>query len=135
MPQRLTYAAVEVIDGMVQSTEHRHMSIRGLALHAQRIGKVFAHPARSRGTQPCGGVRSVPARGAIAERTPRRMNPTMDSARNCSERNCVAPPPECPTPQRGLDAEGDDDRGRLAHRLPLRVDDPQVLIGGTMFIP
>ena len=29
----------------VQSTEHRHMSIRGLALHAQRIGKVFAHPA------------------------------------------------------------------------------------------
>lgn len=30
---------------MVQSTEHRHMSIRGLALHAQRIGKVVAHPA------------------------------------------------------------------------------------------
>jgi putative transposase len=45
MPQRLTYAEVEVIGGMVQSTEHRHMSIRGLALHAQRIGKVFAHPA------------------------------------------------------------------------------------------
>jgi putative transposase len=45
MPQRLTYAEVEAIGGMVQSTEHRHMSIRGLALHAQRIGKVFAHPA------------------------------------------------------------------------------------------
>ena len=45
MPQRLTYGEVEVIGGMVQSTEHRHMSIRGLALHAQRIGKVFAHPA------------------------------------------------------------------------------------------
>jgi transposase InsO family protein len=44
MPQRLTYGEVEVIGGMVQSTEHRHMSIRGLALHAQRIGKVFAHP-------------------------------------------------------------------------------------------
>jgi transposase InsO family protein len=34
-----------VIGGMVQSTEHRHLSTRGLALHAQRIGKVFAHPA------------------------------------------------------------------------------------------
>src|ERR1019366_2860731 len=45
MPQRLTFGEVEVIGGMVQSTEHRHMSIRGLALHAQRIGKVFAHPA------------------------------------------------------------------------------------------
>src|SRR5580658_5106960 len=44
-PQRLTYGEVEAIGGMVQSTEHRHMSIRGLALHAQRIGKVFAHPA------------------------------------------------------------------------------------------
>lgn len=30
---------------MVQSTQHRHMSVRGLALHAQRIGRVFAHPA------------------------------------------------------------------------------------------
>jgi putative transposase len=46
MPQRLTYGEVEVIGGMVQSMEHRHMSIRGLALHAQRIGKVFAHSAR-----------------------------------------------------------------------------------------
>jgi putative transposase len=45
MPQRLTYGEVEVIGGMVQSTEHRHMSIRGLALHAQRVGRVFAHPA------------------------------------------------------------------------------------------
>jgi putative transposase len=45
MPQRLTYGEVEAIGGMVQSTEHRHLSIRGLALHAQRIGKVFAHPA------------------------------------------------------------------------------------------
>jgi putative transposase len=44
-PQRLTYDEVDAIGGMVQSTEHRHMSIRGLALHAQRIGKVFAHPA------------------------------------------------------------------------------------------
>jgi putative transposase len=45
MVQRLTYRELEAIGDMVQSTEHRHMSIRGLALHAQRIGKVFAHPA------------------------------------------------------------------------------------------
>jgi hypothetical protein len=45
MPQRLTYGEVEVIGDMVRSIEHRHLSIRGLALHAQRIGKVFAHPA------------------------------------------------------------------------------------------
>jgi putative transposase len=44
MVQRLTYGEVEAIGDMVQSTEHRHMSIRGLALHAQRVGKVFAHP-------------------------------------------------------------------------------------------
>jgi putative transposase len=43
--QRLTFNEVQAIGAMVQSTEHRHMSIRGLALHAQRIGKVFAHPA------------------------------------------------------------------------------------------
>jgi transposase InsO family protein len=45
MVQRLTYRELETIGDMVQSAEHRHMSIRGLALHAQRIGKVFAHPA------------------------------------------------------------------------------------------
>jgi len=45
VPQRLTYGEVEMIGSMVQSLEHRHLSIRGLALHAQRIGKVFAHPA------------------------------------------------------------------------------------------
>jgi transposase InsO family protein len=45
MVQRLTFDEVQTIGDMVQSTEHRHMSIRGLALHAQRIGKVFAHPA------------------------------------------------------------------------------------------
>jgi len=44
MVQRLTYGEVEAIGDMVQSTEHRHMSIRGLALYAQRAGKVFAHP-------------------------------------------------------------------------------------------
>jgi transposase InsO family protein len=30
---------------MVTSSDYCHMSIRALALHAQRIGKVFAHPA------------------------------------------------------------------------------------------
>jgi len=42
--QRLTFDEVQAIGDMVQSQEHRHMSIRGLALHAQRIGRVFAHP-------------------------------------------------------------------------------------------
>jgi len=44
-PQRLTYVEIETIGNMVQSKEHRHMPIRGLALYAQRMGKVFAHPA------------------------------------------------------------------------------------------
>jgi transposase InsO family protein len=43
-PQRLTHQEVETIGDMVQSKEYRHMSIRGLALHAQRVGNVFAHP-------------------------------------------------------------------------------------------
>ncbi|HEY6398709.1 MAG TPA: DDE-type integrase/transposase/recombinase [Solirubrobacteraceae bacterium] len=43
-PQRLTYGEVEAIGVLVRSTEHRHLSIRGLALYAQRVGKVFAHP-------------------------------------------------------------------------------------------
>jgi putative transposase len=43
--QRLTFNEVKAIGDIVQSTAHRHMSIRGLALHAQRIGQVFAHPA------------------------------------------------------------------------------------------
>lgn len=29
---------------MVQSADFRHMSVRALALHAQRVGRVFAHP-------------------------------------------------------------------------------------------
>jgi putative transposase len=43
-PQSLTHQEVRAIGDIVQSTDYRHMSIRGLALHAQRIGKVFAHP-------------------------------------------------------------------------------------------
>lgn len=42
-PQSLTYQEVGAIGDMVQSKNYRHMSIRGLALHAQRVGKVFAH--------------------------------------------------------------------------------------------
>ena len=43
-PQILKFEEVGTIGDMVQSKQYRHMSIRGLALHAQRIGKVFAHP-------------------------------------------------------------------------------------------
>ncbi|MFQ5592445.1 MAG: hypothetical protein ACE5HE_14905, partial [Phycisphaerae bacterium] len=44
-PHRLTPEEVGTMKEMVTSADHRHMSIRALALHAQRIGKVFAHPA------------------------------------------------------------------------------------------
>jgi len=44
-PQSLTHQDVGTIGDLVQSKQYRHMSIRGLALHAQRIGKVFAHPS------------------------------------------------------------------------------------------
>jgi transposase InsO family protein len=43
-PQILTFEEVGTIGDLVQSKEYRHMSIRGLALHAQRVGRVFAHP-------------------------------------------------------------------------------------------
>ena len=42
MPSRLTSDEVAVIETLVVSGEHRFMSVRALALHAQRIGKVFA---------------------------------------------------------------------------------------------
>jgi transposase InsO family protein len=39
---RMTPDEVEAIQEMVEHADHRHMSLRALALHAQRIGKVFA---------------------------------------------------------------------------------------------
>ena len=44
LPQRIMLSEVQEIGDMVQSTAHRHIWIRALALHAQRIGRVFAHP-------------------------------------------------------------------------------------------
>jgi hypothetical protein len=44
-PHRLTPEEVGMMKEMVTSADYRHMSIRALALHAQRIGEVFAHPA------------------------------------------------------------------------------------------
>jgi putative transposase len=44
MPSRLTSDEVASIEAMVASRDHRFMSIRALALHAQRIGTVFASP-------------------------------------------------------------------------------------------
>ncbi len=44
MPQRLTGTEVLSIKALVLSVAHRHMSIRALALHAQRVGDVLAHP-------------------------------------------------------------------------------------------
>ena len=42
VPTRLTPIEVGSMREMVESSDHRHMSLRALALHAQRIGKVFA---------------------------------------------------------------------------------------------
>jgi len=91
MPQRLTYSEVATIGDMVQAIEHRHIAIRGLALHAQRVGKVFAHPAtwgkpiRQRG---CGRprLRLYPARprSACAPKLPMRRGTSMLSRRQRS---------------------------------------------------
>ena len=45
VPTRLTPDEVENMRRMVESDDHRHMSLRALALHAQRIGKVLASPS------------------------------------------------------------------------------------------
>ena len=45
VPTRLTPNEVENMRRMVESDDHRHMSLRALALHAQRIGKVLASPS------------------------------------------------------------------------------------------
>ena len=44
-PTRLTAAEIESMRTLAESGEHRHMSLRALALHAQRIGKVVASPS------------------------------------------------------------------------------------------
>jgi hypothetical protein len=43
-PHRLTPEEVGTIKMLVTDQDCRYMSVRGLALHAQRIGKVVAHP-------------------------------------------------------------------------------------------
>jgi len=45
VPTRLTPSEVETVREMVESVDHRHMSLRALALHAQRIGKIIASPS------------------------------------------------------------------------------------------
>jgi hypothetical protein len=41
----LTFDETARMREMVESDDHRHMSLRALALHAQRIGKVLASPS------------------------------------------------------------------------------------------
>jgi putative transposase len=43
-PTELTPAELRIMRDMVMSTEYRHFSITALAIHAQRIGKLFAAP-------------------------------------------------------------------------------------------
>jgi transposase InsO family protein len=45
VPTRLTPAEIETMRKMVEDEDHRHMSLRALAFHAQRIGKVLASPS------------------------------------------------------------------------------------------
>jgi transposase InsO family protein len=45
VPTRLTPTEIENMRQMVEDDGHRHMSLRALALHAQRIRKVFASPS------------------------------------------------------------------------------------------
>ncbi len=45
VPTRLTPDETANMREMVESDDHRHMSLRALALHAQRIGKVLACPS------------------------------------------------------------------------------------------
>jgi transposase InsO family protein len=44
-PTRLAASEVRTVKEMVESDDHRHFSLRGLALHAQRIGRVVASPS------------------------------------------------------------------------------------------
>jgi putative transposase len=45
VPTRLTPAEIENMRKMIEDDDHRHMSLRALALHAQRIGKIIASPS------------------------------------------------------------------------------------------
>jgi transposase InsO family protein len=45
VPTRLTAKEVEKMREMVESSDQRHMSLRALALHAQRVGEVIASPS------------------------------------------------------------------------------------------
>jgi len=45
VPTRLTPDEIENMRKMDESNDHRHMSLRALALHAQRVGKVLASPS------------------------------------------------------------------------------------------
>ena len=42
---RLTAAESRAVKEMVESNDHRHFSLRGLALYAQRVGRVVASPS------------------------------------------------------------------------------------------
>jgi putative transposase len=54
-PTRLTAAEVRSVKEMVEGHDHRHLSLRGLALYAQRIGRVVASPSTwSRLVRECG---------------------------------------------------------------------------------
>ena len=76
VPTRLTPSELEAMQEMVESDDHRHMSLRGLALHAQRIGKIFASPSTWYRLVRIAGWRRprnrvYPAKPKIGKRRPR----------------------------------------------------------------
>lgn len=57
-PTQLAAAEVRAMREMVTSLEYRHFSVRALALHAQRVGRVLAAPGTwSRRIRECGWIR------------------------------------------------------------------------------
>ena len=44
-PTRLSMVEIESMRTLAEGADHRHMSLRSLALHAQRIGNVVASPS------------------------------------------------------------------------------------------
>jgi len=75
-PGRLSFEEVRKMGDMVQALDYRHMSIRALALHAQRVGRVFVHPVtwgrliRERGWRRS-RVRVYPAKPKVGIRAER----------------------------------------------------------------
>ena len=92
IPTQLTAKEISTIGDMVQDSSFRHMSIRSLALHAQRIGRVFAAVstwARLICNPFIDGCSATPAAQAIDGA---QVNHDQGSLKPCADQNCRARP-------------------------------------------